>query len=199
MKRIFFVLLCAATLIAEPVLGAPDSAAEQLRAAIGADIPDEVRRLLEAGADVNSLNAELSSPLGNFARIGGAWSEEVLRLMLGGDADLDVRDALQKRFELYSECKPMAIGVALGNYSDEAVQGLIEEDIQAAIESRLRAARLYDCAANSYLLFHVYLMDTSAGWAYNTDVSFNKFVRDEASGQRRLASTWERGGYWHSL
>ena len=77
------------------------------------------------------------------------------------------------------------------------MHGLTEEDIQTAIESRLRAARLYDSDANAYLHFYVSFMDVPVGaervaWVYNTDVSFKKIVQDKASGQRRLASTWGR-------
>ena len=160
--------------------------------AVMRDRQESIRLLLDAGADINTSNAGGGNPLAL------AWyleREDLLRLLLGIDADLhawNASEALMERFQLYNSCKPIDFLVTVDNLDNGSLHGLTEEDIQAAVESRLRAARLYDSDANSYLFFYVGLMDTSVGWVYNTDVSFKKLVQDEASGQRRFAPTWGR-------
>ena len=152
------------------------------------------RLLLDAGADMNTPDADFITPL-DLVDLAG---EEFLRL-LGADANVNAwsAEARRSRFELYNSCKPIDISVGLQLSGNEGVQGLTEETIQAALESRLRAARLYDSDASSYYFVRVHLMDDRigdkhVGWVYGTNVSFNKWVWDEVSGQRRFASTWER-------
>ncbi len=152
------------------------------------------RLLLDAGADMNTPDADFITPL-DLVDLAG---EEFLRL-LGAEANVNAwsAEARRSRFELYNSCKPIDISVGLQLSGNEGVQGLTEETIQAALESRLRAARLYDSDASSYYFVRVHLMDDRigdkhVGWVYGTNVSFNKWVWDEVSGQRRFASTWER-------
>ena len=159
-----------------------------------ADVVDVVQLLLDAGADMNTPDADFITPL-DLVDLAG---EEFLRL-LGADANVNAwsAEARRSRFELYNACKPINISVGLQLSGNEGVQGLTEETIQAAVESRLRAARLYDSDASSYYFVYVHLMDDRigdkhVGWVYGTNVSFKKWVWDEASGHRRFASTWER-------
>ncbi len=174
--------------------------ADDLISAVGNWEPsyEIVQLLLDAGADVYAASHIGENALGLIDRW-VSWpsplrpnSLDIARLLLGGDADMDVQGALQKQFELYSGCRPMDIVVALQN-EDKSVQGLAEDDIQAALESRLRSARLYDSGARNTLYFYAHLMETSSGWAYSTDISFNKSVLDKASGISRHRPTWERG------
>ena len=50
------------------------------------------------------------------------------------------------RFELFTDCQPMGL-VVEGVPPDASEIGLTRESIIAAVESRLRAARLYDADA----------------------------------------------------
>lgn len=168
--------------------------------------------LLGAGADVGARANDGSTSLQWAANWG---YEEVARLLIVGGATevpdwlyelagftgeekREHREAERQRFQLYNDCKPMDYGVSLDLSDGESVQGLTEKAISDAVESRLRAARLYDSEEPSYFFVYIHLLDSQVGgrhtgWAYNMDVSFNKRVRDEASGTRRWASTWERG------
>ena len=203
MKRIVPVLLCVATLMAAPAQGVLDAADKQLLEAVSLGRTHEVRLLLDAGANPNIRTEDERTVLFVAVKAGHAdlvdlAGEEFLRL-LGADANVNAwsAEARRSRFELYNSCKPIGISVGLQLSGNEGVQGLTEETIQAALESRLRAARLYDSDASSYYFVRVHLMDgrigdKHVGWVYGTNVSFNKWVWDEVSGQRRFASTWER-------
>ena len=130
--------------------------------AVMRDRQESIRLLLDAGADINTSNARGGNPLAL------AWyleREDLLRLLLGIDADLhawNASEALMERFQLYNSCKPIDFLVTVDNLDNGSLHGLTEEDIQAAVESRLRAARLYDSDANSYLFLGlIYLSNDS--------------------------------------
>ena len=111
---------------------------------------ESVQLLLDAGADINARNAVGMNPL-ERARVFGR--EDLLRLLPGVDADAEAWNAwtaLSERFQLYNACKPIDFSVSVDNPDNGSLHGLTEEDIQAAVESRLRAARLYDSDANSF-------------------------------------------------
>ena len=59
--------------------------------------------------------------------------------------------------------------------------------IQAAVESRLRSARLYDADAGPSF----YVSVNVVGLAYSIELKYWKFVYDLASDETRLAPTWE--------
>ena len=67
--------------------------------------------------------------------------------------------------------------------------GLTEESIQAAVESRLRSARLYDADASPYLYVNVNVV----GRAFSARLEYNKTVYDQISTERGLATTWKIG------
>ena len=80
-------------------------------------------------------------------------------------------------FELYNAGRPMELLIeSLGN--EERKIGLSEESLQAAAESRLRAARLYTedwkRAANAYLYVNVNVV----GPAYSISVKYEKRTTD---------------------
>ena len=73
--------------------------------------------------------------------------------------------------ELFSECRPMHLIVE--SLPPDALEiGLTVNSIQAAAESRLRSARLYDSsrAASNYLYINVNVV----GRAFSTGLKYNK-------------------------
>ena len=91
-------------------------------------------------------------------------------------------------FELFANCEPMDL-IVEGLGSDATEIGLTEEKIQAAVESRLRSARLYDSNAYPYLYVNVNVI----GIAFNISVEYKKIVIDSASGHEFPATTWTTG------
>ena len=95
------------------------------------------------------------------------------------------------RFQLFNECGPMNLGVE--PYKDNAGWadiGLTVDRIQTMAESRLRAARLYDATARSYLFVDVNVV----GSGFSLNVNYNKLVYDAVSGETYYATTWTTGG-----
>lgn len=101
-------------------------------------------------------------------------------------------------FQLWGACARVSLEV--GDLPKDATEiGLRKEDIETAVRSRLRAARLYldiNAAPTLAVFVHVH------GSAYSVDVEFWKFVEDETTwskmpkGLNRLhgfAPTWEKG------
>ena len=89
------------------------------------------------------------------------------------------------RFQLFANCEPMGFLVEELN-EDAAKIGLGEESIQAAGESRLRSARLYNADALQYL----YIQVTVTGQAFNTAMQYKKIVHDPLSGEIGSATAW---------
>lgn len=97
--------------------------------------------------------------------------------------------------------------VVEGLSADGKEIGLSKETIQNALESRLRAARLYQTPENfsemtrrARLLFpgkgfdsYLYVRVSVVGRAFNLDLRYNKLVVDETSGVKNYATTWEKG------
>ena len=73
---------------------------------------------------------------------------------------------------------------------DAAEIGLTEASIQAAVESRLRSARLYESDGEPILSVRV----TVSGRAFRADLHYNKLLMDPASALGYPATTWEKGG-----
>ena len=97
------------------------------------------------------------------------------------------------RFRLWNDCGAMDLVVAELD-QDAAEIGLTKEAIETAVRSRLRAARLYDADARSYLYVRVSVVVSVVGGGFNVEVDYNKPVVDPASGQSNYASTWDEGG-----
>ena len=137
-----------------------------------------VSLLIEAGADAMEVPDHL------YERAG--FTEEEAR---------EYREEKRQRFQLFNACKPLEYFVSLDHSEDGSPPQLTEKAISAAVESRLRGARLYDSDASNYFFVYAHLLESGVGgrWSYDLDVSFNKRVTDEASGLRRGVPTWERG------
>lgn len=92
------------------------------------------------------------------------------------------------RFGLYASCQPM--NLVIGDLTDDGVKiGLTKDAIEAAAESRLRAARLYkDGTAPSALMVSINVL----GSAFSIDIDFVKWVTD-MHGKAGPARTWNSG------
>lgn len=80
--------------------------------------------------------------------------------------------------------------LVLGVDDDAGKIGLTKSRLQTAAESRLRSARLYDSDAAIPIL---YVNVNVVGRAFNIDLEYNKPVRDVATGELWLATTWGAG------
>ena len=85
------------------------------------------------------------------------------------------------RFELFNDCKPMTLEIPSMS-SDMLDLGISEADIQAAIESRLRAARVHASVAPASLHITV--------GRYAIQLDYSKPVQDLASGETKTISTY---------
>ena len=94
-----------------------------------------------------------------------------------------------ERFALFDNCRPMKLIVeALPAEATEI--GLTRESIQAALESRLRSARLYDSESSSDL----YINANMTGRAFSSSLEYSKIFYDRASDSKGRASAWNTGG-----
>ena len=102
-----------------------------------------------------------------------------------GDASKD----LYERFRLFSDCSPMCL--VIENLSSDAKKiGLTDEAIQAAVESRLRSARLYTSdESKPFFYVKVYVI----GNAFSIRLFYYKSVYDPLSGNSNYAPTWYSG------
>ena len=93
------------------------------------------------------------------------------------------------RFRLFNECRPMALLVE--GVSAAVVEiDLTTASIQAAVESRLRSARLYNADADSILYVHVEVR----GRAFALDLEYKRFVYNPTAAVSDYATTWDSGG-----
>ena len=92
----------------------------------------------------------------------------------------------QDRFELFNYCYPMSL-VVEGLPSGAAEINLTDESIQAALESRLRSARLYDSEGIDWLYIGVNVV----GAAFSIELKFFKRVHDVDSDETGSAATWD--------
>ena len=101
--------------------------------------------------------------------------------------DSEYRKRLE-RFQLFNACRPMVLVIESMD-DDEAAIGLTKEALQAAAESRLRAARLYteDMRKTDYA--SLYVSVHVVGRAYSILVFYIKSVTDEF-GVTAKATTW---------
>lgn len=93
------------------------------------------------------------------------------------------------RFQLWDACRPMDLVVE--DLSSDAVEaGLQPQDIEVAVRSRLRSARIYaEDAAAPYLYVQVSVL----GRAFHIKIEYKKMVRDVSTGLAFPAATWGTG------
>ena len=90
------------------------------------------------------------------------------------------------RFQLFNECRPMSL-IVEGLPTAAAEIGLNKASIQAAVESRLRSARLYSEDRVPYLYVAVNVVEM----AFNISLDYNKLVDDPASDVTGPAALWK--------
>lgn len=95
--------------------------------------------------------------------------------------------SVKERFKLFAACKPMGVYVDLWEQGDVKKFGIQEDKIRAALESRLRAAHLYQADALNVLAIEILV--SSKGIAV-ADIEYHKMLYDPASEDVGLASTW---------
>ena len=92
------------------------------------------------------------------------------------------------KFQLYTACQPMTLVVEELNDDAEDIE-LTEQAVVNAVESRLRAARLYNPSGIEYLYVNINVVSP----AYSIILEFKKPVLDRYSRRFLLASTWRAG------
>ena len=97
------------------------------------------------------------------------------------------------RFKLFNACRPMELVVENLTPDAQAV-GLTRERIQLAVESRLRAARLYTGSWEKANRAYLYVNINVVGRAHNIAVRYRKWVTDLVNNSNGLATTWDTGG-----
>ena len=100
----------------------------------------------------------------------------------------DAKDALD-HFRFFTRCAPVQLVIESVDSDAEKI-GLTDEDIQVALESRFRSARIYtDAETNNWLSINI-LVD---GNAFNIILQFNKLVFDPITQNSGFAVTWSTG------
>ena len=94
------------------------------------------------------------------------------------------------RFELFNNCGPVSVSVE-DLAPDAAKIGLTKDSLQAAVESRLRTARLYDPAYSPPFL---YLRVTVLRDAASVNLEFRKMVCDSTVDWCAPIATWRSDG-----
>ena len=125
--------------------------------------------------------------LGRKVRLGAYVALAALALSFVAPATAEeTAEERYARFQLFTNCEP--IDLVVEELSSDAINvGLTRESIQAAVESRLRAARLYDPSAYPYLYVNVHVV----GLAFSSSVELRKPVFDAYSLEEISASTWK--------
>ena len=94
------------------------------------------------------------------------------------------------RFDLFTNCEPMAIVVEDLSSAGKKL-GLTNADIQANVESRLRAARIY---TNQRTPHYLHIVVSVIGRAFSIDVEFKKSLFDSLYTELQGgAGTWRDG------
>lgn len=97
--------------------------------------------------------------------------------------------AKRERFELCYVCSPMGLVVEF-LHDDAKVIGLTRERLQAAAESRLRAARLYTEYPAGVTGSLLYVNASVVGPAFDLSLEFHKPLFDPVSSVARPTMTW---------
>lgn len=120
--------------------------------------------------------------------------------------EIDSESLGVRRFELFSECRPMDLTVeALGSPAQEI--GLTVDRLQTTVESRLRSARLYRDKTLDFSRIeelqtqirenlrsgNLYLNVNVQGRAFAVLLEYMKFIHDPVSGEDGTATTWRVG------
>ena len=101
-------------------------------------------------------------------------------------------NAEMERFELFNACRPMRLVIEY--LSPRAAEiGLTQGKLQAAVESRLSAARLYTEDRERADSLYLYVKVTVAARAFSINLAYKKRVTDAFEGFG-WATTWDNNG-----
>ena len=112
-----------------------------------------------------------------------------------GAQEDDARER-QERFQLFADCALIVPDVNLQFSEDHDVEGLTEERLKHAIDSRLRAARLYESPdpalrrTTDWTILGVFVH--VVGPAFHVEVQLRKLLRDPLTSEDGIAGTWDR-------
>ena len=94
-----------------------------------------------------------------------------------------------ERFQLFNRCRPMQVLIGFQG-RDRTALGLNETRLSAAVESRLRSARLFTkdrSASNGSILYaHIHIV----GAAFSISLVYEKSLRDPVTTTELTATTW---------
>jgi len=108
-------------------------------------------------------------------------------------------DARERReqFQLFTNCARVVADVYLRFAEDSEVEGLTEERLRRAIDSRLRAARLFESrdsalhrSGTGWTVLEAWV--TVVGRAFHVEVQHRKVLSDPLTSQAGIATTWKR-------
>ncbi len=108
----------------------------------------------------------------------------------------DVAEWIRERFRLFNFCEAVRVGLVVD--AGDAPAGFeIEDRVRVAVESRLRAARLFATSEGPLLVFQVHVLGLEVGRSavFSVRLFFAKTVADTATGIPELAAVWEAPPY----
>ena len=182
-----------ATIAAIEEREAKESAIEAKAADTRSD--DEVRHVALDHPDTEALIAGLKAKSAYFAdALEG--SQERLRRELVARMKAEAKDpaiapywweddSSYERFELWADCEPMRVHI--NNFGDGK---LAEAAVQPAVESRLRAARLYESKTGTPRPQLQVSIGRAASGPFSITVQFRKARFDMETGQKGLSDSW---------
>ena len=104
-----------------------------------------------------------------------------------------VVEAQQQDLNLFTRCAPMRLIVE--ELSEEVARdiGLTEEAIVNAVESRLRAARLFDPDVTRTPSTYLYVQVSLVGRAFSISIQLKRWLLDTGFGLPGSVSVWDEG------
>ena len=95
-------------------------------------------------------------------------------------------------FQLFNRCEPIDAVIQV----QENQIGLTEDRVRTTVESRLRAARLYESESGPYLYVVVNIMsEEEYAVPFSFSLYFYKWLFDELTDNTRLAGNWDIGRF----
>ena len=95
--------------------------------------------------------------------------------------------------ELFTRCAPMEFVVEKLDPEDTRATGLTEKSIENAVESRLRAARLFAPREKQNRLQYLYIHLNIIGFAFGIEVELRRYLDNLGYGIPGFAAVWWAG------
>ena len=116
--------------------------------------------------------------------------------MLASPLEGQTGEAMQERFELFNQCRPIRVLVE-GLPESAGTTGLGKEDVQAVAESRLRGARLYTFPGSGGAYRHINVSVVDG--AFSLSLEYRRWVLDPVDDTSGSAATWHKGSIRTSI